>query len=295
MPSDAIRRQVGSIESLTSEFTNRLQRIIGQAQASITAQLQQELIIEQGVIQNTAGNRAVLRRFSTMFMETMDRAGYGTLVEAFVGQFPGQFQYFQQVIQEISETIKTPLARFEFSQRDLALFSSQQLSADTSLRGMVSRAAELAQQQSLFSVGGLPFRDLTSMIADRLSVSLGDATTLAGTSLSTFYRGIAARGFEIIERDSTTTEEAMRYRYEGPVDKLIRPFCARLMKSQRTYTREQITDMRNGQLPNPFVTGGGYNCRHQWIIQPDKEQMTLQARAGARPWPAPQGMRWARR
>jgi hypothetical protein len=32
------------------------------------------------------------------------------------------------------------------------------------------------------------------------------------------------------------------------------------------YTREEIDRMDNGQLPNVFRTGGGWNRRHQWII-----------------------------
>ena len=56
---------------------------------------------------------------------------------------------------------------------------------------------------------------------------------------------------------------------------MTRPFCERLLKSDRTYTREEIDRMNNGQIPNVFVTCGGFSCRHQWVLSalaPAKEE-----------------------
>jgi hypothetical protein len=52
------------------------------------------------------------------------------------------------------------------------------------------------------------------------------------------------------------------YAYVGPVDGIIRPFC--LEHVGKVYTKAEIDRLDNGQLPNPFLTGGGYNCRHLW-------------------------------
>lgn len=52
------------------------------------------------------------------------------------------------------------------------------------------------------------------------------------------------------------------YAYVGPVDAIIRPFC--LQHIGKVYTKAEIEALDNGQLPNPFLTGGGYNCRHLW-------------------------------
>jgi hypothetical protein len=50
--------------------------------------------------------------------------------------------------------------------------------------------------------------------------------------------------------------------YVGPVDERLRPFCRGHVG--KVYTRAQIDALDNGQLPNTFLTGGGWNCRHVW-------------------------------
>lgn len=51
--------------------------------------------------------------------------------------------------------------------------------------------------------------------------------------------------------------------YLGPDDAKTRPFCQRHVG--RVYLRSEIDEMDNGQLDNPFLTGGGFNCRHSFI------------------------------
>jgi hypothetical protein len=62
--------------------------------------------------------------------------------------------------------------------------------------------------------------------------------------------------------DVLPVPEDQLYAYVGPVDSLIRPFCLRHIG--KVYTRAEIEALDNEQLPNPFLTGGGYNCRHLW-------------------------------
>ena len=40
-------------------------------------------------------------------------------------------------------------------------------------------------------------------------------------------------------------------------------------------TRAAIEALDNGQLPNPFITGGGYNCRHSWLAVESQELRDL--------------------
>jgi hypothetical protein len=52
------------------------------------------------------------------------------------------------------------------------------------------------------------------------------------------------------------------YLYVGPIDTRIRRWC--LAHVGRVYRKATIDAMDNGQLPNTFITRGGYNCRHHW-------------------------------
>jgi hypothetical protein len=52
--------------------------------------------------------------------------------------------------------------------------------------------------------------------------------------------------------------------YLGPVDLLMRPFCREHVG--KVYRRATIMQLDNGQLPDPLLTGGGWECRHGWMV-----------------------------
>lgn len=101
--------------------------------------------------------------------------------------------------------------------------------------------------------GQQPVSAIVEDLADALDIEITEARTLYDTSTAVFGREI----------------EAMKARadgafaYMGPVDAVMRPFCAQHIG--RVYTRPEIDALDNGQLPDPFRTGGGYNCRHVWM------------------------------
>jgi hypothetical protein len=98
-----------------------------------------------------------------------------------------------------------------------------------------------------------PLADLLDDLADTLDVEHYEARTFYDTTVNVFSRQVEAL--------KTDNEDV--FAYLGPADKKLRPFCrARVGK---VYTKPAIDAMDNGQLPNVFLTGGGYNCRHQWI------------------------------
>jgi hypothetical protein len=62
--------------------------------------------------------------------------------------------------------------------------------------------------------------------------------------------------------DGLAIPDDQLYGYVGPVDGVVRPFC--LEHLGKVYTKAEIDALDNGQLPNAFLTAGGYNCRHLW-------------------------------
>jgi hypothetical protein len=105
-------------------------------------------------------------------------------------------------------------------------------------------------QYGLFSQR--PLKDLLEDLADTLDLELYEARTFYDTTASVFTRQVEA----------LKTSEADVFAYLGPVDRKLRPFCRAHVG--KVYTRDEIDALDNGQLPNPFLTGGGYNCRHVW-------------------------------
>jgi hypothetical protein len=96
--------------------------------------------------------------------------------------------------------------------------------------------------------------DLMADLADAVDVEESRLRTLYDTTVSIFTRQVEAL-------KSTNTPEEV-FAYIGPVDAKLRPFCRAHVG--KVYDRKAIDAMDNGQLPNVFLTGGGYNCRHTW-------------------------------
>jgi hypothetical protein len=267
MSSDLVKiqqRHDDFIDSLLANFERELTAILHAATARTQARLRDALSVKDGKIERSVKNTRTLRKLDLMFMDEMERAGYGHLLTELVNQFPGQLTFFQDTLDVLSESMKNPLPPVKFSSRDLSVFADQGLSAKDSLEAVMESIAGRAKQKVLLSVGGLSFADLAESLSTYLSRSLPEAVGLAETATATYYRTLADRGYQLIEGDLPEME--VRYKYEGPLDKLTRPFCSHLLNVDRSYTRAQIDDMDNGQIPNVFISAGGWRCRHQWVI-----------------------------
>ncbi|WP_313235734.1 hypothetical protein [Sphingobacterium multivorum] len=71
---------------------------------------------------------------------------------------------------------------------------------------------------------------------------------------------------EIGKSDSTTKNKIeIRYSYEGPIDDKNRPFCAKLVRANKYYTRQEVQKMSEILGFDIFKHKGGKNCRHKWV------------------------------
>lgn len=101
--------------------------------------------------------------------------------------------------------------------------------------------------------------DSLDTVAERIrrqsGISIGRATTEARTQLAEFDRAVTAAAAE--------DAGAELFAYMGPKDAINRPFCAVLV--DHVLTREQVGRLDNAQtVISPILSGGGYNCRHNW-------------------------------
>lgn len=255
------------IDSLVSEFTRALDKMLSDAARAVSTEIMKELTIEDGIVSLTTRNQRLLNSLQDRLSKALDAVGYQDLLDNYTDGFNGQFVWFDKVLQTINEDLIYPLAPITFTKGQMAQFDASKMSARDLIEGATIRAAGRVRQQALFGVGGMNSRELTRVISETYGSSLGESQNLAETSISTFYRTVTDQGFRIIEEDLPGFE--IRYNYEGPLDKLTRPFCTKLERQSRagkTWTRAEINRMSNGQIPNVFTTAGGYRCRHQWVI-----------------------------
>jgi hypothetical protein len=92
-------------------------------------------------------------------------------------------------------------------------------------------------------------------IAEANASSIPQAVTEARTTFAEFDRTVSAQ---------TAAEAGFRlFLYDGPVDRLARPFCSELVG--HVFTDAQIGQLNNAQTAvSPLYSCGGYNCRHNW-------------------------------
>ncbi len=264
-PKQILDEQNLWIDSLLDEFEAELRAMLSSSQAHVIGRLQRQLSITDGVIDRTPANLRVIRQIDKLMAEAMFRAGYGQLVEEFVSSFNGHFRFFERQLEAISAQLKHPL-KPKLRQIDLAVLESQQLNLKAALELIAETAAASVAKRSMFSIGGLGFGDLVEQIAKGYSRSIPEAVNLAESSTMMFYRTLSDQNYKIIE--DGLPEGVVRYRFSGPYDNLTRPFCKHILRRtrKRPMTRKQIDTLNNGQLPNVFITGGGYRCRHTWMV-----------------------------
>lgn len=266
---DVLARHNRFQDSMLHSFESNLRDIVMRAQARTIVLLQSRLNLTEGVIESTPGNLRQLRAANALFMEELESAGYSRLVEAFVGEFHGTLPFLRETI----ELLGSQAGRkwdLSLSAKDTGLLAGVQANTVWQLENVLQSVSGHAITRGLFGVAGLRFESLVDLLTQKLQTSIGNARTIADTGMSTFYRTATDRAFEAIQKD--LPGQTLRYRYSGPVDKLERPFCRHLTDADKSYSREEIGRMNNGMLPNVFLTGGGWNCRHQWIL--DTSELT---------------------
>lgn len=260
-----------SIDAAVSAFEQHLKQIVSRAETRVIATLQAKLKTDAGVVVRTPANSRLLRRFDVLFSDALEKEGYQRLVNAFVNQFAGQLPYFQETLAAISETLREPLGTVTFTANDKASFSAFQQNVAAAIQSAVEGAAGRATQQALFSIGGLKFGDLVSLLKDKLDVSVAQASGLAETGISGFIRSVNMRGYDIIAEQNPSF--TFRFKYFGPKDSRNRPFCAEqetLSKQGVTRTKEEWDALDNGKgQPKPVsIWLGGFRCRHVLLLVP---------------------------
>lgn len=117
-------------------------------------------------------------------------------------------------------------------------------------------AHELWRGLALWAFSSTSHQTIVTDLLERLDGSVADMHTLFDTQVSMYGRQIEALATAGLPADQP-------YLYVGPNDAKNRPFCHEHIG--QVMTRDRIEALDNGQLPNPFVTAGGFNCRHSWL------------------------------
>jgi hypothetical protein len=275
---DILAKHDKFIDSLVDVFDDRLGTLIDGAQKRTLKRLEGGLTFaSDGSIEFTPANQRVLRSVDRIFKQEMNRStrqtpgGYKQLAQAFSNQFSDHLPRFQDVLNDLSDTMETPLPKIKFDKADVDLFASQAVGAKDLLMDVIDSTGNAAKRQALFNVGGMKFSDLTETLADQFSKTGSQAKAIADTSSSMLYRSVANQAYKKIE--AALAPGAVRYIYLGPDDSLTRPFCEMLLNrtAAKSMTREEIEALDNGSGLPVITSGGGWNCRHSIVLALDSD------------------------
>lgn len=245
----AAAKDASLMDAISASFAQRLAVVVRQIETNIVALTRtlpvdptQRLVSDQAAI-----GRAVALRMD--LVRAIRNGGYGDLVTEAVS---APFDDLAQEVLRTSAIAARAAVLTATDERALGLIQQQRA---TELLSVANDAAMTVSQVILNGVvGAQPKDDLIASLADVLDNSFAQAHTIYDTAVS-----IWARQVDQLKASGDPDE---RFLYVGPVDKKTRPFCLKYVG--QVLTRATIDGLDNGQLPNVLLTGGGYNCRHQW-------------------------------
>ena len=129
------------------------------------------------------------------------------------------------------------------------------------IRHSLNRTVRRALQHVIDTGGEIS--DVTRRL-NRLRLVGHRARTLANTALAQYDNAATIQ----LARQAGIT----RYKYHGPPAE--REFCQALLSTGRFYTLAEINAMDNGQGIPVWSSCGGYNCRHQWLPVPVRDEVS---------------------
>ena len=149
--------------------------------------------------------------------------------------------------------------------------------------GLKTNNDALARVEAVQAVDVKRFGDLGIQFSDELQQALQEAALGGGSYKETFERlvgvgGDYTRHMETLRLTSLTSyssalnmEKALeagltKFKYAGQLTGSNRSFCERLLREDKSYSREHINAMDNGNLNPVWIYRGGYNCIHRWVV-----------------------------
>jgi hypothetical protein len=169
----------------------------------------------------------------------------------------------------VAEVMRTRLARgaAKLVRPSAARLQALATLTETNLLGTAEDVTTaLVRAVSQFAFTATPVDEILASLAEVTSTQLAQVQTLFDTQTSILGRQVEALATERLGPDQA-------FLYTGPVDGRTREWC--LQRVGKVYTRREIEQMDNGQLPNALVTGGGYNCRHSFLAVASDELVSL--------------------
>lgn len=263
-------REAELIEALNVRFARELAQVLKLANVE-ARRLLKELRTQDGRLVATKANLGRVLGLRRDLQDALRSAGFAQFAEDATDQPLDELARLVLRGNAIAEKAAT------FSRLDLdALTAFKTVRFEELLALGPSTAARLSRVVLDGVLGLRELEGLVEDVAEAFDVTDAQARSLYDTAISIYSRQV--------DQLHTTGDAEELFYYAGPIDLKTRPFCRE--RVGKVFTREQLETADNGQLPNPLLTGGGYNCRHQpkRVSRLDRELLDLFERGTRAPY-----------
>jgi hypothetical protein len=235
------------IDALTDSFADELAIVLDLLKTKLRTLVKELQTDETGRIVSTQQNLALTLRLRADLITALEQAGYTDLALR-ANDAPLDRIAAQVLIAGAQD--RASIGAFDLD----ALVAMKEVRFAELFQVGEDIATQLWRVTLDGVVGARPVVDLVEDLSDLMEISAKRARTVYDTLVSTYSRQVGQLG--------STGEPDEAFLYVGPDDEKTRDFCAE--RVDKVFSRAAIDAMDNGQLPNPMLTGGGYNCRHQF-------------------------------
>lgn len=175
--------------------------------------------------------------------------GMSQIATGFVNKYDSVIQYTQQV----AKASGIPLVLPDRSLSLLALFKENQVDNIMNAAGIINKGVVDASFR--YGIGESKLSTIIAELGKGIDIAGRRIVAEAVTGASMYDRAIKFEQFKHADVEL--------YFYDGPVDSKNRDVCASTLSSPKQSTGWTIGDIQSSETP--FVSCGGYNCRHEWL------------------------------
>lgn len=210
---------------------------------SVYAKMYPEIFKEvQALFKRGIFNESLLR-------EVFRNYGFDDLYMSFVDEFKGMIKFSKQVASEAG-------IGFVLNERNFALLDTVSMQIESNFNLSTNKFVnDLANAGLQSNLGGRSFNQVVTDLKTMFEGSNRRFETEAYTGITQFDNTLNKQLF-----DEAGIE---KFVYTGPLDGRTRDACRSTLtdgKQETGWTREEVTASET-----PFITVGGYNCRHEWM------------------------------
>jgi hypothetical protein len=175
--------------------------------------------------------------------------GYETLIAKFINEYKSVIKFSKQLSTELGISVILP---------NRSLFLLNMLKQHSNLKMLHANTAIIDTMMDAglrFHIEGLSLGSITTEIEKGMGLLGRRISTEAFTGISTYGRTLNSEQYKAADIEL--------FFYDGPVDSHNRDECRAVLNDPRQATGWSRDDIAGS--PVDFTTGGGWNCRHEFI------------------------------